>query len=198
VQKRIPFILGGLAILLSLAAAPAAFPLPIDELEPIDQPGELPIDGGGGETGGGIGTPSVPPFNPPVRPYFFAPNLPLYMIGFNWYSCNQLPHVWVAFSNDVVQGTILYGTGVVAPGSRVNFGFYNPFGQLIKTHLTQPARSNCVVHHEPEVISTSDLAPGYYFVYASYTGLSINGVWGTSAGYPLNHVGDYVTVIRVR
>lgn len=197
-QKRISFLLVGLAVLLSLTATPGAF---ARSMPPETEPGEPPIDDGGGEGGGGIYTPSVPPFNPPPRPFLFASDLTLYgQINHPGYqSCNQVAHVWVGGGSDVTQGTTLYGTGVVVPNSLVYFGFYNAAGTLVKTHLTQAARSNCVVHYEPEAIGTWDLAPGYYYIYASYWGLSPwNSTFDTLAGYPLGHVGVYISPLRIR
>lgn len=177
------------ATMAQIVATPAATALP--PVCDIDCP---PPGGGGGGT--------VPPFTPPPRPYSQA-NVPLYAEGADplvWYSCEQLAHVWVAFSNDVTRGTTLYPTGVVVPGTRASFGIYNAAGQLMKSHVTNPARDNCVIHHEPEAMSTSDLAPGYYFVYASYWSMSPYRIAPPdySGGYATSHVGRYTTVFRVR
>ncbi len=211
-KKRIPVLLGGLAVLLALATAPAVRAMPDEGFIP-DQPNDPiapfepinPIDEGGGGGGGigGGGTPAPPPapFNPPPRPYFYAPNLTLYgqMSSTGYQHCGQVAHAYVAFSNDVFQGTPLYPSGVVNAGSRINFGFYDVAGNLVKLHLTQPARSNCVVHHEPEVIYNWDLAPGYYYVYASYWGLSTTGgVYDSLDGWPVGHVGVFITALRIQ
>jgi hypothetical protein len=213
-QKRIPLGVAGLALLLSLVTAPGAHATP--DQSAIDLPGENPGfdpggsvgEGGGGlggetgSTGGGTPAPTVPPFNPPFRPLVFDPNLTLYAEMTDHrsgQSCGQVPHVYLAFSNDVTPGTPLYAAGVVVAGSRINFGFYTPMGQLVMTHLTQPAHSNCVVYHEPEVVNTAALAPGYYFVYASYWTLSTTGgTYETSYGAPVGKRGAYVTVIRIQ
>lgn len=188
--------LGLAAVLVALAATlQVVVPTSATALPPI-----CDIDCGDGGGGGG-GVP-VPPFNPPARPYpFQAPNLPLYDPGPpDLVGCQQIPHVWVGDGWDVTQGTVLYGTGVVVPGTRINFGFYTPGGLLVKTKLTAPAGSNCVVAHEPETVTTSDLAPGYYFVYASYHTISTNGVAPPDAysGYKTPSSGRYVSVLRVR
>jgi len=173
----------------------------ISELAMYDQPID---DGGdpatGGDTGGGTTTTTTPPWNPPPPPFFIAPEPPVNFSGFDniWHHCEQVPHVGIAFSNDVTQGTILYAWGVSVPGSHANFAFYNQFGQLVKSHGTQSTRDNCVIHHEPEEISTSDMAPGYYYVYASYWSLSPFGNVDNVEGYPFAHQGKYITTIRIR
>lgn len=167
---------------------------PIDPIDPID-----PVDPGTGGGGGGGGT-TVPPFSPPPQPFFYASDLPIYWGGAGgyWYSCNQITHPIWGFSNDVVAGTYIYFSGIVIPGTRMNWGVYNQYGQRVATHLTQPARSNCVVHHEPEAFNTGQLAPGYYYLYTSYMGISQSGGWETSGGYAVGIQGRYVTAIRVR
>jgi hypothetical protein len=178
--------------------------MPLEPLDPIDL-GDGGDGGGGGETGGGEtggGTPTVGPFNPPPRPYLFAPNLPVHLAGpgGTWLSCGQITHAYWGFGNDVTRGTVIYVTGVVVPHSRMNWGIYNQAGQLVKTHLTREAGSNCVVAHEPEGVSTADLAPGYYYLYASYNGLSPVGAgpWESSGGYAFGIPGKYVGALRVR
>jgi hypothetical protein len=50
------------------------------------------------------------------------------------------------------------------------FEFVNPdTGQLVRRHITNPSRRNCVVHHEPEAIDTRNLPTGRLDVYATYT-----------------------------
>lgn len=152
------------------------------------------------EAGGGE---SAEPLSPPPRPFFLQANVPLYWEGVNqfaWYSCRQLPHVWVGPSNDVAQGTTVYPTGVVVPGTRASFGFYNAAGQLVASHVTRPARGNCVIHHEPEAMSTAGLTPGYYYVYASYWSMSPARIVPPDSfnGYAASHTGRYITMIRVR
>lgn len=160
--------------------------------------GECPIDTGGG------GTYTPPPsFDPPPPPYYTAPtNLYVYY-QYNhsgWQGCNQVAHVWVGGGSDVTRGTTLYGAGIAVPNSRVHFGFYNAAGTLVKTHLSQEVRSNCVLHHEPEAISTWDLAPGYYYIYASYWGLSpyINPIFFDFSGYATYRQGSYISPLRIR
>lgn len=172
---------------------------PIDPIDPID-----PGDGGGGTGGGGTGgggtTTPPPPFNPPPAPYFIAPGpaLPSGTFSNTWQHCEQIGHVGIAFSNDVTQGTVLFAWGVVVPHSQANFAIYNQAGQLVKTHLTAEAHDNCVIYHEPETIATYDMAPGYYYVYASYWSLSANPPFENFDGYPLGHAGKFVTAIRIR
>jgi hypothetical protein len=152
---------------------------------------------GGGGGGGGGGT-TIPPFDPPPSPVSGV-SVPL---DYNFNTgqpadCLQNPHAWVAFNLDVVQGTTLYPTGVVVPHSRANFYFYNSAGQLVKTHLTQPAHDNCVIYHEPEAMSTWDMPPGYYYIYASFWTLPYynSGVW---TGYPVGLTYGYIAVMRIR
>lgn len=156
-------------------------------------------ESGGGGGGGGGGTTTTEPFNPPPRPFFFASDLPVIFGGFDnvYQRCEQIPHVGIAFSNDVTRGTVLYAWGVSVRDSRANFGFYNQFGQRVKTHATQPTRDNCVIHHEPEEIGTWDLAPGYYYVYSSYWSLSTTNI-DSFEGDPFAHQGRYITTIRIR
>jgi hypothetical protein len=207
-QKRIPLLLAALVLAFSIFTAPGVRAMPVDPIDepvfepshPIDEGGDL---GGGGGIGGGGGTitPPVDPFNPPPRPYFYAPDLTLYgqMSSTGYQHCNQIAVAYVAFSNDAYQGTPLYPAGVVNAGSRINFGFYDTAGNLVKLHLTQPAHSNCVVNHEPEIIYNWDLAPGYYYVYASYWGLSTTGgLYDGFDGWPSGHVGVFITALRIR
>jgi hypothetical protein len=164
----------------------------------------LDCGGGGGDGGGGGG--AAPPVNPPPPPFIFqAPltQVPLQVEGADptaWYSCRQLAHVWVGPSDDVTQGTTLYPTGVVVPGTKASFAFYNPAGQLVASHITKPARDNCVIHHEPEAMSTAGLTPGYYFVYASYWSMSPSGVVPPDSfnGFAASYIARYIMVIRIR
>lgn len=153
-------------------------------------------DGGGG--GGGGGGETIPPWDPPPSP-LGGLSVPL-EYGFNTgqpRDCLQNPHVWVGFSLDVPQGTVLYPTGVVVPGSRARFHFYNASGQLVKVHITQPARDNCVIHHEPEAMSTWDMPPGYYYILASFWTLPYynSGIW---TGYPVGLTYEYQATMRIR
>jgi hypothetical protein len=83
-------------------------------------------------------------------------------------TCNQPTHAWVYGGPTVTQGAIVYLTGVVHKYSRITFNFYDPNGNWITQHLTQPARDNCVVHHEPEWFSTSRLPIGTVRVDATF------------------------------
>lgn len=166
------------------------------ELEPVD-----PLDPGNG--GGGTPPTPPPPFAPPPAPYLVAP-LAVYLGGQSntWYSCGQVTHpfwgLYSGWSQDVTQGTTIYASGIVVPNTRMNWGIYDQYGNLVASHLTQPSRNNCVVHHEPEGISTWGLAPGYYYLYASYMGLSAYGGGESSSGYITTIPGRYVGPLRVR
>lgn len=178
----------------------------------IDQPiddgggGGVGDDGGGGGGGGtGGGSTGPGPFSPPPPPYYQAPNLPNYLGGSGGvlYSCGQITHpIWSignTFDNDIPVGTTIYVSGVVVPGTKMNWGIYDQWGNQVRTHLTQPARSNCVVHHEPEYVSTYGLAPGYYYLYASYNGITggPGSIYETSYGYAAGFTGKYVGPLRL-
>ena len=128
------------------------------------------------------------------------PTLPAGLGGFSLapQSCLQIPHVSISFSNDVVRGTTLYFRGVVVPKSVANFAIYNQSGQLVKSHITQGARDNCVIHHEPEAFSTWGFAPGYYYVYASYWSLSWTPPFDNFSGLPFSHHGRFIQALRIR
>lgn len=156
--------------------------------------------GGGSGGGGGGGTP-VPPFAPPP-----PPNVPVDVpvsydgveLGTEAF-CYQEPHAFVNFSRDVVRGTPLYPTGIVPENSRANFWFLDEQGQVVKTHLTANAHDNCVIQHEPEAMSTADLAPGYYYVYANFWTVAYSSgqprYW---FGYPIEHGTTFLWAIRIR
>ena len=173
-----------------------------EQIAPIDEQPCLDINCGEPEPDPcayGCYTPTpIPPFDPPPAPYRTA-DVPLIYGGFGWQtqSCNQIAHVKIAFSNDVVQGTTLYVAGVVVKGAYSNVYFYDASGNLVKTHATQRARDNCVIHHEPEAFSTWDLAPGYYYVYASYWSLTNYG-YESTYGSPTGIVGRLIATIRIR
>lgn len=83
-------------------------------------------------------------------------------------TCNQASHARVYGGPTVYQGTTVYLTGVVRRYSRITFNFYDSSGNWITQHITQPARDNCVVHHEPEWFSTWRLPVGSIRVDATY------------------------------
>lgn len=159
---------------------------------------------GGDDGGGGGGGEAVPPFQPPPLPFPIARNLTLDPTGVvvgSQHHCEQDQFVGVAFSHDVLQGTTLFGFGVTSPGTKAVIGIYTPAGGLIKVHTTNASGSNCVIAHEPETISTSDLMPGYYFVYASFYRLTPNGIDTTinyRDGIPTAAGGHFVTALRIR
>ena len=177
----------------------AALVVPIDD---GDGDGGGGGGGGGGVGGGGGGGSAIPPYNPPAPPFIQAPNLPLYAVNVDplvEYACRQPAHVGITPAIDVVRGTVLYGWGVTVPNTLTNFGIYAVNGQLVKTHLSQQAHDNCVLNQEPESITTSDLAPGYYYVYASFWKLSPNGVDGDFlVGWAIGASGRFITAMRVR
>jgi hypothetical protein len=175
------------------------YELPYEPIDPLDP---------GGDGGGGGGYTPPPPFAPPGAPFAFANDL-----TYNYYSfyaqtaqCGQPTHAFWGFSNDVTQGTTIYLSGITAPNYPMIWGVYNQWGQRVRTHQTQGARSNCVVHHEPEGLSTAGLAPGYYYLYASYMALTpyvtvyTYGYTGAqlSNGYLSPLTGQYVGALRVR
>jgi hypothetical protein len=169
---------------------------PIEPIEPID-PCQYSIEGCGGSEPPTY-TP-IPPFSPPPRPYEQA-DVPLYYGSVpNPAQCNQVPHARWGFSNDVVQGATIYMTGVVVRNTRVNFYIYDVSGNLVRTHLTRPSGSNCVVAHENEGLTTWGMAPGYYYVYASYYSIfDYYYSYETTYGYPAGVIGRFIGPLRVR
>ncbi len=169
-------------------------------LEPVD--GEVGGgEGGGGDGGGGSGG-GTDPFNPPPEPAA-QQGFPPYYAYWNaskWYSCGQVTHAFwglgSSWSNDITRGTTIYVSGIAIPRTFMDWGIYDQYGNMVVFHRTQPARSNCVVHHEDEAISTSGWAPGYYYLYAVYSGLENGGV-ESSSGYGRAY-GKYVGPLRVR
>ena len=103
---------------------------------------------------------------------------PIVYPGGCFYDYNQYPYVWVKAPNGnvingstvtVTQGAYIYFTGIVAKRTRASFDLINEAtGQVVYTHITQPARKNCVIHHEPEAFSTGNLAPGRYKARATF------------------------------
>lgn len=60
-------------------------------------------------------------------------------------------------------------TGDVMPGSNAYFEYIDQSGRRVWDHTTYPARSNGVIHHEPEVRQVP-FGPGAYLtVYGTYT-----------------------------
>jgi hypothetical protein len=167
-------------------------------LEPVD--GE--VGGGGGGDGGGGSGGGTDPFNPPPEP-FYQQGYPSYHGSWDpskLYSCGQATHAFwglgSTWSNDITRGTTIYVSGIVIPGTFMYWVIYNQYGQRVVFHQTQPARSNCVVHHEDEAISTSNWAPGYYYVHTVYSGLENGGV-ESSFGHGKTY-SKYVGPLRVR
>lgn len=92
-------------------------------------------------------------------------------------TCNQSSHAWVYGAQyPVTAGAIIYPTGVVRKNTSVHFNFVPQAGGGTYQHTTQPARDNCVVHHEPEARSTAYWNPGVYDIYATYTEWETDGV----------------------
>lgn len=85
-------------------------------------------------------------------------------------TCAQYSYGGVATfgSTTLQQGATVYLTGVVKRYTPILFQFYDASGNWITSHQTQPARSNCVVHHEPEWFSTWRLPAGAVRVTATY------------------------------
>lgn len=191
---------------ISLAACAVESPPPVatDVAALSAQTSEFGGDGYGGDDGGGGGGGAIPPFQPPPAPFPIARDLPFDTTGVvpgSQHTCGQNPHVGIAFANDVQQGTTLFGFGVTSPGTKAVIGIYTPAGGLIKVHTTNASGSNCVIAHEPETISTADLMPGYYFVYASFYRLTPNGIDTTidyASGIPTATRGKLITALRIR
>ncbi|MCC7248047.1 MAG: hypothetical protein IT473_05435 [Lysobacter sp.] len=174
--------------------------------------------GGGGDPGGGGGGGGYPPPPPPFSPPFMLPpvpgqGLPIPLYNPNSYStCNQFPHPFVAFTNDLARGSTLYLSGIVAPGTAAFFGFYDQYGQRVDYQMTNAGKSNCVIHHDQNPYDTNRLAPGYYTVYASYISLgapyTVQCFYGgfppnfnfyvVTPGFHCPMPTQYVTTIRIR
>lgn len=171
-------------------------------------PGEPMIDLNCGDPGdgGGIGDPSPPP--PPPAPYDPPPSpvsgvdVPIDYYGISnplpSSHCLQNTVLYLATGNDVQQGTPLYPAGIVVKNTKAKFYFFNEAGQLVKIHLTQPARDNCVIHQEPEAMSTWDMPPGYYYVYANWWTLAYPYGNGGITGWPIEHGTTFITALRIR
>lgn len=174
-----------------------------------------PGGGGGDPGGGGTPPPPPPPFSPPLMlPPLVSLPTPFFDPRFHE-ECNQFPHPFFSlgnntYSNDIAQGTTLYLSGVVARGTRVVYGFYNPAGQLVAIRETTSAGNNCVIAHEANAFNTGELAPGYYNMYASFIGLGAqytvqcffgrvpSNPYFVTPGWPCPQPMYLVTTIRVR
>ncbi len=86
-------------------------------------------------------------------------------------TCGQPTHAYVYSPGGTTlqRGAIVYPTGVVRRYTPILFRFYDEAGNQVAAHQTQPARSNCVVHHEPEAFSTWSLPYGTIHSTATYT-----------------------------
>lgn len=84
-------------------------------------------------------------------------------------ACGSASNAWVRTDSTTLrQGSIVHLTGVVRAFSRVLFEFRDANGTLVADHVTDFARSNCVVHHEPEWFDTRRLPVGTVRVTATY------------------------------
>lgn len=80
-------------------------------------------------------------------------------------SCAQASHAWIygdGFWTRIPRNKSLYFTGVVRQYSRVRFQLLDGAGNVVLQHMTHPARTNCVIHHEPERVPAAALANGVY------------------------------------
>ncbi len=86
-------------------------------------------------------------------------------------TCGQASHAYVYSPGGTTlqRGATVYPIGVVRRSTPILFRFYDSAGNQVATHQTQPARSNCVVHHEPEAFSTWSLPYGTIHTTATYT-----------------------------
>jgi hypothetical protein len=75
------------------------------------------------------------------------------------------------------------GNGII-PNTKILFEFRTAFGAVAHSHLTQNARSNCVVNQEPETINASVLLPGTYQVYTSFWSAN-KGETGAPFNWPI-------------
>jgi len=108
------------------------------------------------------------------RPRQSGETLPVFrpfVLPGNGSTCRQPSHAWVAgVGSTFTRGATIYATGVVAAATRIVFDFVNPAtGQIVLRHVTNPSRANCVVHHEPEAVSSWNLPAGRIDVYAKFT-----------------------------
>lgn len=135
-------------------------------------------DGGGGGGGGGGGTGGGTTYNP--GPQVNIQNVDVPVLGYSGslgdHSCNQIPHLFYVNNQPdyriVPRGTPIALVGITSPGSVANFGLYTNASVLVKSHQTQPSGGNCVIDQGAEYVDTSDLAPGYYYLWGSYWSLT--------------------------
>ena len=84
-------------------------------------------------------------------------------------SCNQYSHAWVIGTESPrTVGAVIYPTGIVHRFTTAQFDFVNAQGAVAYQHTTQPSRSNCVIHQEPEAQSTAGWTPGVYTIRVTY------------------------------
>ena len=86
--------------------------------------------------------------------------------------CAQASYATVftdGYGNRVPRTKPIYFTGVVRQFSRVRFQLLDASGNLALQHMTHGARTNCVIHHEPERVPASLLPDGVYQVQAVLT-----------------------------
>src|SRR5439155_11437723 len=112
----------------------------------------------------------------------------LQILPFSPFTCAQATHAWIAEGDPLttVQGAQLHVTGVVAAGTRITFQFVDRQNRVVLTRTTQPAGSNCVVAHEPEVVNTSLLPSGMVQANATYT------EWETAT-----HVSQQIGILNI-
>jgi hypothetical protein len=113
----------------------------------------------------------IPGYSRPRQPGEALPIFRPFVLPGNGSTCNQDSHAWVGgVGTTFTQGATMYPTGVVAAATRIVFDFVNPAtGQIVLRHVTNPSRANCVVHHEPEAVSSWNLPTGQIDVYAKFT-----------------------------
>lgn len=87
-------------------------------------------------------------------------------------SCAQASYATVftdGFGNRVPRTKPIYFTGVVRQHSRVRFQLIDSSGNVALQHMTHAARTNCVIHHEPEAVPAGLLPNGIYQIKALFT-----------------------------
>lgn len=112
-----------------------------------------------------------PSYGGTLTPGYNAPGDPMAWQA-PYSSCAQASHVFVytdGYGNRVPRNKPIYFTGVVRQYSRVRFQLIDAYGNVALQHMTHAARTNCVIHHEPERVSASVLPNGVYQVRALFT-----------------------------